>query len=98
MGPTALIPLLFFALKNPTASAVFEPANLGTKGQHANSRPLKPLLVRSLLHCPVVSNCNNAVGCLTAGLGGGGSNYVLQFCAIMDKISIMRQGDAINLE
>ena len=25
----------FFALKNPTASAGFEPANLGTKGQHA---------------------------------------------------------------
>ena len=25
----------FFALKNPTASAEFETANLGTKGQHA---------------------------------------------------------------
>jgi hypothetical protein len=25
----------FFALKNPTASAGFEPANLGTNGQHA---------------------------------------------------------------
>jgi len=25
----------FFAPKNPTASAGFEPANLGTKGQHA---------------------------------------------------------------
>ena len=34
---------IFFALKNPTASAGFEPANLGTKGQHATSRPLKPL-------------------------------------------------------
>ena len=33
----------FFALKNPTASAGYEPANLGTKGQHATSRPLKPL-------------------------------------------------------
>jgi hypothetical protein len=32
----------FFALKNPTASAGFEPANLGTKGQHATSRPPKP--------------------------------------------------------
>ena len=31
---------IFFALKNPTASAGFEPANLGTKGQH---RPQKPL-------------------------------------------------------
>jgi len=26
---------IFFALKNPTASAGFEPTNLGTKGQHA---------------------------------------------------------------
>ena len=34
----------FFALKNPTASAGFEPANLGTKGQHATFRPPKPLI------------------------------------------------------
>jgi hypothetical protein len=33
----------FFALKNPTASAGFEPANLGSRGQHASSRPPKPL-------------------------------------------------------
>ena len=33
----------FFALKNPTASAGFEPANLGTKGPHTTSRPPKPL-------------------------------------------------------
>ena len=33
----------FFALKNPTASAGFEPVNLDTKGQHATSRPPKPL-------------------------------------------------------
>ena len=33
----------FFALKNPTASVGFKPANLGTKGQHATSRPPKPL-------------------------------------------------------
>ena len=26
----------FFVLKNPTASAGFEPANLGTKGQHVS--------------------------------------------------------------
>jgi hypothetical protein len=32
----------FFALKNPTASAGFEPSNLGTKGQHATPRPPKP--------------------------------------------------------
>jgi hypothetical protein len=36
--------IFFFALKNPTASAVFEPANLGTKGQHATPRPPKPLV------------------------------------------------------
>ena len=33
----------FFALKNPTVSAGFELAILGTKGQHATSRPPKPL-------------------------------------------------------
>jgi hypothetical protein len=33
----------FFALKNPTASAGFEPANLGTRGQHASSRLPKQL-------------------------------------------------------
>jgi hypothetical protein len=46
MGQTALLPLWrtegsraedFFALKNPTASAEFEPPNLGTKGQHATT-------------------------------------------------------------
>ena len=48
MGPTALLPFEgrraedFFALKNPTASAGFEPANLGTKGQYATPRPPKP--------------------------------------------------------
>jgi hypothetical protein len=34
---------IFFALKYPTASAGFEPANLGTKGHHTTSRPPKPL-------------------------------------------------------
>ena len=49
MGPTALLPLRrkecwgFFRPKNPTTSVGFEPANLGTKGQHATSRPPKPL-------------------------------------------------------
>jgi hypothetical protein len=32
----------FFACKHPTASAGFEPANLGTKGQHVTPRPPKP--------------------------------------------------------
>jgi hypothetical protein len=42
MGRTVLLPLLrkacrgFFRPKNPTASAGFEPANLGTRGQHDN--------------------------------------------------------------
>ena len=31
----------FFALKYPTASAGFEPANLGTKSQHATPIPPK---------------------------------------------------------
>jgi hypothetical protein len=39
----------FFALKNPTASARFKPANLGTKGQHATSRPSKPIIALSRL-------------------------------------------------
>ena len=47
----------FFALKIPTASAGFEPANLGTKGQHATSRPPKPLRIglsyTSYLFCAV---------------------------------------------
>jgi hypothetical protein len=33
----------FFRSKNPTASTACETANLGTKGQHATSRPPKPL-------------------------------------------------------
>jgi hypothetical protein len=33
----------FSALKNPKDSAGFEPANLDTKGQHANSRPPKSI-------------------------------------------------------
>ena len=34
---------IFFCTKNPTASAGCEPANLGTRGQHATCRPPKPL-------------------------------------------------------
>ena len=54
MGQTALLPFRrkacwgFFRPENPTASAVFEPANLGTKGQHATSRPPKMLNERIL--------------------------------------------------
>ena len=32
---------IFFRPKNPTASAGFQPANLGTKGQHTTPRPPK---------------------------------------------------------
>jgi len=32
---------MIFRPKNPTASAGFEPANLGTKSQHATPRPPK---------------------------------------------------------
>ena len=39
----------FFALKNPTTSAGFEPANFGTTGQHATSRPLKPLALHIVM-------------------------------------------------
>ena len=40
----------FFRPKNPTASAGFEPANLGTKGQHATSKPPKPLFYYTARH------------------------------------------------
>ena len=58
----------FSALKNPPASVGFEPANLGTKGQHATSRPPKPLnlvtmgnkypalYVRTQVRCSVASD------------------------------------------
>ena len=39
---------IFSPWKIPTALAGFEPANLGTKGQHATSRPPKPLLASLL--------------------------------------------------
>ena len=50
MGHTALLPLRkkaywgFFRPKNPTVSAGFDAANLGTKGQHATPRRPKPLV------------------------------------------------------
>jgi hypothetical protein len=53
MGQTALLHLRrkdFIAPKNPTASAGFEPANLGTKGQHATSRPPKPIHIYTYIY------------------------------------------------
>ena len=41
---------IFFALKNPTVSAGFEPSNLGTNGQHATSRPPTPLITYVKFH------------------------------------------------
>ena len=50
MGPIILLPFrrkacwgLLSPFKNPTASAGFEPANLGIRGQNATSAPPKPL-------------------------------------------------------
>ena len=46
MGPIILLPfrrIFLSPFKNPTASAGFEPANLGIRGQHATSAPPKPL-------------------------------------------------------
>jgi hypothetical protein len=50
MGPIILLPFrrkaccgFLSPFKNPTASAGFEPANLGIRGQHATSAPPKPL-------------------------------------------------------
>jgi hypothetical protein len=50
LGQTALLPLRrkacrgFFRPKNPTASAGFQPANLGTIGHLSTSRPPQPLI------------------------------------------------------
>ena len=50
MGPIILLPFrrkaclgFLSPFKNPAASAGFEPANLGIRGQHATSAPPKPL-------------------------------------------------------
>ena len=49
---------IFFRPKNPKSSAGFEPANLGTKGQHATPRPLKPF------YCNIrLFNIGNPIKC-----------------------------------
>jgi hypothetical protein len=50
----------FFAPKNPTAPARFEPATLGSRGQHATSRPPKP----HELDMKITENVNCHVTCL----------------------------------
>ena len=58
--------LRIFRPKNPTASVGFEPANLGTKGQHATPRPPKPLMrhyhqiITNLTGCEI-SSCLRAI-------------------------------------
>jgi hypothetical protein len=47
----------FFALKNPMASAGFEPANLDTKGQHATSRPSKLFRVKKIQYKIILICC-----------------------------------------
>ena len=47
----------FFAMKNPTASAGFEPANLGTKGQRSTSTTPKPLGAVSLNNLRIYCGC-----------------------------------------
>ena len=39
----------FFALKNPTTSAGFEPANLGTKGQHTNPQTTEAAILQYVI-------------------------------------------------
>ena len=55
----------FLPWKNPTAWAGFEPGNWGTKGQHATSRPPKPL------HSPVTAQIsfNTVEFCLPSNVG-----------------------------
>ena len=61
----------FFALKNPTALARFEPANLGTKGQHATPRPPKPLKYCFTHHLlTTVKRKNHIITLLDVLLGG----------------------------
>ena len=73
MGPTALLPLRrkacwgFFRPKNPTASAGFELANLGTKGQHATPRPPKPFKILYLHIINRRSFLNREEACLLRG-------------------------------
>ena len=53
----------FFALKSPTASAGFGPANLGTKGQHATSGPPKPLVYALYYRCSAHNSFNIRAVC-----------------------------------
>ena len=87
----------FFALKNPTVSARFEPANLGTKSQHATSRPPKPLCP-NMIHIwqsvvPEDKNLNVVVykiktrrWVISVNYKRGERRYSL-FCAVTSKLT-----------
>ena len=47
--------------RRATASAGFEPANLGTKGQHATSRPPKPIIIILILINEVYTSNSDTV-------------------------------------
>jgi len=79
---------IFFRPKNPTASAGFELANLGTKGQHATSIPPKPLttgvsitgyLIKQSAKASVrhMSSCLLAAGVISRLINSTGAT---QFC------------------
>ena len=70
MGLTALLPLRrkaccgFFRPKSSTASSGFEPANLGTKSQHATSRPPKPIKrIYNIIYILIYNFFSNANTC-----------------------------------
>ena len=58
-SPPKRILRIFFALKIPTTSAGCEPANLGTKGQHATSRPPNFTLwpIKKMFFCNMKCYC-----------------------------------------
>ena len=87
--PDVLRIFFLFTLKNPTASAGFEPANLGTKGQHATSRPPKPL---SCIWDTKVLACHahrQRYG-LNSGVAGSNAGHIIAylyrlFCGFLNK-------------
>jgi hypothetical protein len=79
MGTPALLPLRrkacwgFFRPEKSEASAGFEPANLGTRGQHASSRLPKPLREGNEKRKERKKKKNNSdtIVCFTAGIRMG---------------------------
>ena len=65
--PKEVVQRIFFRLKNPTASAWCEPANWGTKGQHATSRPSKPLYTLCISQTKQRTSKENSIKVKTTG-------------------------------